>query len=213
MKHFFLRSSVALACVFGLASCGGDDRGEIAVRVNISGVNTSGLTLKLNDNPEHQVSNSGTYFFPELLPVDGSYTVTHKGRPDNVAQDCVLANGTGKVSTIGPSDITLTCIISTYDLGGTISGLKGELILVNGSIQRTFTGNSAGTAFNFTMTKTEADGTFTGKVAQGAPYGVLVFKQPTGQNCQFAQKADNSGSTGNGTMPAGPVSTIQITCA
>jgi hypothetical protein len=60
------------------------------------------------------------------------------------------------------------------------------------------------------MTKTAEDGTVTGKVAQGAPYGVLIYQQPTGQTCQFVQQA--GGSTGNGVMPAGPVSTIQITC-
>jgi len=214
MKHFFLRSSVALACLLGLASCGGDDRGDIVVPVFITGINKGGLTLKLNDHPEHEITSSGTYYFPELLPVDSNYTVTQKGRPSNVAQDCVLSNPSGKVSTISPNNITLACVISTFELGGTITGLRQPgLILINGSDEKTFSvPEPAGSAFSFTMTTTAADGTVKGKVAEGSPYGVLIFKQPTPQVCTVAPKSGSSESSGNGTMPAGPVSSIQIVC-
>lgn len=214
MKHFFLRSSVALACLLGLASCGGDDRGDIVVPVFITGINKGGLTLKLNDHPEHEITASGTYYFPELLPIDSNYTVTQKNRPTNVAQDCVLSNPSGKVSTISPNNITLVCVISTFDLGGTISGLRQSgLILINGSDQKTFTvPEPAGADFSFTMTTTAADGTVKGKVAEGSPYGVLVYQQPTGQTCTVAQKTGSSDSSGNGTMPAAAVSTIKIVC-
>jgi hypothetical protein len=200
MNHFILRSSVALACVFGLASCGGDDRGEIPVPVLVSGVNKAGMTMKLNDFPEQEVTASGVQYFKNLLPVDSSYNITIKGRPGNVAQDCVLAHGSGKISTTSPQDITLTCVISTFELGGKITGLTSSgLVLINGSDQTAISPTSADRSniLNFTMS---------GKVAAELPYGVLIYKQPANDNCALV------GSTGNGTMPAGAVTSIEIRC-
>lgn len=201
MNHFILRSSVALACVFGLASCGGDDRGEIPIQVLVSGVNKPGMTMQLNNFAAQPVNASGAQYFKDLLPIDSSYTITIKDRPSNVAQDCVLTNGTGKISTTTPLDITLSCIITTYELGGKITGLTSPgLVLINGSDETTITpapSSNADTILNFAMSK---------KVAAELPYGVLVYKQPTSNTCTVIN------NSGNGTMPAGAVTSIEIKC-
>jgi hypothetical protein len=205
MKQFFMRSGLALACLAGLASCGGSD-GDIAIGVSISGVNRPGITLKLNDFAPQPVGASGFYVFPDRIPYDSDYRVTFTGKPDNVAEDCVLANGTGSVSTISPTNITLTCKILTYHLGGTIKGLAKDetgLVLINGSVQKVIPANPTDGDLAFTMTST-VDGKDVGKVPQRSPYGVLVLTSPTNKTCTVAG--------GTGEMPGADVTSVVVTC-
>jgi hypothetical protein len=212
MKQFFLRSGITLAVLAGLASCGGDD-GEIQIPVFITGVSEAGLKLKLNDNPEHDIGASGTYYFPELIPVDGSYKVTKSGRPGNVAldTDCVLTNPEGRVSTVGPNNITLSCKIITYKLGGTVAGLTTTgLVVANGSNQKAIAANATSYDMSVTTTTTGTDGTVTTVVTgspKGAKYSIQILKQPTGQVCSL------SSANGTGEMPAADVTNINITCS
>lgn len=204
MKQFFLRSSLALACLASLASCGGSDE-DIQVGISIEGVNRAGLSLKLNDNPPHEIGTSGFYVFPELISADSDYTISVIGRPSNVSADtpCTLVNGKGSVNTVSPRGIKLTCIIQTFTLGGSITGLGNSsgLVLINGNIQKTIDPG----ATQFTMTST-VNGVEQGKVPAEAPYGVLVLQSPTDKTCTV------DGSTGVGTMPAANVNSIGITC-
>jgi hypothetical protein len=89
-------------------------------------------------------------------------------------------------------NVSVTCSDNAYALGGTISGLNGSgLVLANSTDTLTVGVNATG----FTMPT---------PVAFGSSYGVSVKTQPTGENCTV--------SNGSGTMPAGNVTTVSVSC-
>jgi hypothetical protein len=84
------------------------------------------------------------------------------------------------------------CVTNTYNVGGTISNLKTPgLVLVNGSTRLDVLAN----ATSFTLPV---------KVADGAPYGITILTQPTGQTCSVAG--------GTGTMGSADINNVAVTC-
>jgi hypothetical protein len=214
MKHFFLRSSAVLACALGLASCGGGNSGQLQIGVTLVNVTKTGLQLQNNGGAFHDVPAGGFYAFPELIPIDGSFDVVAQGKPANTTK-CEVQNGKAKATNISLQKIRVVCTLITYNLGGTISGLTGPvggepadtgsgLILANGTDQKTIPVGAA----SFDMTLNAGTATESGKVPEGAPYGIVIFKQPVGRSC-----AVNPASSATGTMPAGDVTSVSISCS
>jgi len=213
MKKNYLRSCVALACAASMTACGGSDN-DVVLYVSVYGVTKDVLILTNNGGPPLRVlPGTSVAQFPELVGADSNYNIEFVA-PSNAS--CVLNNGKGKTGSYSPNNISVVCTAFTYNLGGTITGLKGTgLVLINGSDQATFDKkNDAGDAFPFTMTipAVPATGTTaakpeTGKVAEDSPYGVLIYQQPTTGTCQIKD------GTGVGIMPHGPVTSITITCS
>jgi hypothetical protein len=162
--------------------------------------------------------------FPELVGADSHFDVKVVSDPPNAT--CVPVNGTGKTGSYSPNNISVVCTIKTYDLGGTIKNLSGNnLILINGSDRKTFNAiaNNADQVFTMTIpavAAVPATGTSaaipaiaeSGKVAEGSPYGVLIYQQPTTGTCEVVTAGDPLVSTGVGTVPRGPVTSIIIKC-
>ena len=96
------------------------------------GGTVSGLsgTVVLQDNggDDLSVSASGGFTFATALAAGSAYDVTVKTNP--AGQICSVANGSG---TVGSSDITniaVTCAAAaTHQVGGTVSGLSGTVVL------------------------------------------------------------------------------------
>ena len=210
MKHFFLRSAAVLACALGLAACGGGNSGQLQISVSLFNVTKTGLKLQNNGGTFYDVPAGGTYSFPDLIALDGSFDVVAQGKPDNTTQ-CVVENGKAKATNVSLQKIRVVCTLITYHLGGTITGLTGPrageaadtgtgLILANGNSQQAIAVNAS--AFN--MTQNAGTATESGKVPEGLPYGVVVFQQPKGRTCSV--------TNGVGTMPAADVNSITISC-
>ncbi|SHH55312.1 hypothetical protein [Massilia sp. CF038] len=201
MKHFFSRTGVALACALGLASCGGGDNGQLQISVTLVNVTKPGLKLQNNGGNFYDVPPGAVYSFPDLIPIDGSFDIVAQGQPPNTTK-CEVVNGKKKATNISLQTIRVECTLITYHLGGTISGLTGDgLVLVNGTDKKTIPAGT--TSFNLTVDPGNG-GAVTGKVPEDAPYGVLIFNQPAGQTCTVAN--------GTGKMPAADNATINITC-
>lgn len=214
MKQFLLRSSAVIACALGLASCGGGDQGQLQISVTLVNVTKSGLQLQNNGGAFHDVPSGSFYAFPELIPIDGSFDVVAQGKPSNTTK-CEVQNGKAKATNISLQKIRVVCTLITYNLGGSISGLTGPtgteapdtgtgLILANGTDQKTIAVGATG----FDMTLNAGTATESGKVPEGAPYGIAIFKQPVGRTC-----AVNPASSATGTMPAADVASVVITCS
>jgi len=106
---------------------------------------------------------------------------------------CSVASGSGTMGAANVGNVAVTCAANSYTLGGTISGLASNgLVLANGSD----TLNVAANASNFTVPA---------PVAYGGSYAVTVQSQPTGLTCSVA--------SGSGTMPAANVLNVVVTCA
>jgi hypothetical protein len=204
MKSLFLRSGVVLACALTLAACGGKG-GNLLLSGSVVGVNRTGLVLQNNGANDLEVVSPFTNFvFPTLIGNDTDFNVTIKSSPSNA--DCTAFNNKGKTSNFDINNIVISCVLHTFDLGGSVSGLTTNgLVLANGSDRQTV---PAG-ATSFTMTVPNKDSTgkdiLTGKVADGSPYGITVLTQPAGQTCTVIG--------GTGIMGPGPVTTVQVSCA
>ena len=106
---------------------------------------------------------------------------------------CSVASGTGTVSTANVSNIVVTCSNKAYALGGTVSDLAfSGLSLTDGTDTVPVSANATG----FTMPT---------PVAFQSHYAVTVSAQPTGATCSVG--------SGSGTMPAGAVTSVTVTCA
>lgn len=203
MKKSYLRTSLALALALGLASCGGDDDGDLQLGVALSGVTKEGLTLKNNGGEAVPVAPGNLFVFPKLVAIDSQYDVTVASEPTNVvAGSCKVNNPKGKIGTISPQNISVVCEVKTYELGGRVETLSSNGLVVNNGSQRQAIPSGAVT---FSMTTPATDTVkFPGQVPEGTPYAVTVLTQPTGQICTV--------QNGTGTMPAAPVDTIVIKC-
>jgi hypothetical protein len=202
MKSLTLRSSVALACALSLAGCGGGS-GNLLLGGSVIGLSRDGLVLQNNGGaPLAITAGQSVFSFPALLSSDEEFNVTIQSAPASAV--CSVANGKGKSGSFNITSVVVTCITNTYELGGSISGLGNAsgLVLVNGPERQEI----AAGATSFTMTRKLADGSYaSGKVADGAPYGVTILTQPAGRTCTVQNGVGNMGSA--------PVTAIQVNCA
>lgn len=200
MKSLYLRSGLVLACALGLAACGGGNE-NLLLGGYVFGLTKEGLVLQNNGGSPLTIAAGATSFtFPERIGSDSNFDVTIKTQP--ASAKCEVVNGKGKSGAYSITSVEIHCATFSYDLGGTISGLDSAgLVLINGSARQTI---PAG-ATSFTMTKYKADGSYdTGRVADGAPYGITVFQQPAGRTCTVAN--------GTGTMGNTAIMNVRVTC-
>jgi hypothetical protein len=202
MKSLYLRSSMALACALSLAACGGGG-GNLQLGGSVIGLTKGDVVLQNNGGAPMTVSAPARSFvFPELIGTDTGYDVTIKGAPTHAV--CTVTNGKGKSGAFSINSVVVSCTTFSYELRGTVVGLRsdgGGLTLANGSEQKEV---DAG-ATTFTMSKFAPDGTYiSGKVADGAPFGVTVLRQPGNQTCSV--------ENGVGTMGSAPKTDVKITC-
>jgi hypothetical protein len=200
MKKSTLYSCVALACAFGLAACSGSEDGQLQLAVGLGGVTKAGLTISNKGGTAVAVPPAAAYVFPDLVPIDSDYDIKIVTRPPNT-DSCVVNNGKGNTGPYSPQDISIFCVVTTYELGGTVGGPRGGNLVVNNGAQSVTIPNTAET---FKMTTPTTAFPKMGEVAEGKPYGLTILTQPTGSRCTIANP--------NGIMPAGPVNNIVITC-
>ena len=200
MKSLTLRSSVALVCALSLAGCGGGS-GNLLLAGTIGGLTKDGLVLQNNGGtPLVIAANQTTFSFPTLLSNDEAFNVTVKSEP--ASAHCTVANGTGKTGAYNVTTVVVSCVTHVVELSGKIDGLGNAsgLVVVNGADRKEI---PAG-ATDFNMTRLNADGSSSGKVADGAPYGLSILKQPTGRNCTV--------QNGSGTMVKDVPTNIEVIC-
>lgn len=201
MKILTLRTSVALACALALVACGGEDP-SLQLVVGIEGVNKDGLTIRNNGGTAYAVpANARGFVFPDLIAPDSSFNVEIVTEPSNAKCGSVI-NGKGKSGAFSPQGIVVSCVLNMYNLTGSVTGLTKEgLILNNGAVQVIVAAGAS--SFTFTKVDTAAK-TTSGQVGDGEAYGVTIFRQPSGQVCTL--------SRGTGTMGAGDVKDIAVSC-
>lgn len=159
-------ASVTVTCVTRTYAVGG----------TVTGMAAGNLTLQNNGGDNLVLAGNGTFSFPTVLPHGSSYAVTVLTNPPN--RVCLVGNGTG-TATGAVTNITVTCALPQYTIGGTVTGLLGlesDAITLdnNGSEELVLTDNG--------------DFTFTETVEQGSAYDVTVLSPPDGYTCEL----DNS---------------------
>src|SRR6266702_1834453 len=178
----FLMASALLA----LSACsgrgdGGGGTGPAPASSFAIGGTTSGLSgtvvLQNNGGDNLTISVNGGFTFAAALTNSSPYAVTVLAQP--AGQTCTVANGAGTLAGANITNVTVTCAVNTFTVGGTISGLSGTVVLRNNG------GNDLTVSANGSFT-------FSAPVAQGSPYAVTVLTQPVGQSCSVVN--------GNGTV-------------
>ena len=158
----------------------------------------SGDSVVLEDNGGDSVilDVNGPFTFPALLLSGNPYDVTVLANPTSpAAQTCQVTMGTGTVVTANVTAPVVTCVSSTFTIGGTLSGLAagGAVVLQdNGGDNVTLGSNGA---FSFVTA-----------VAGGHAYSVSVLSNPTSpsQTCTV--------SAGSGTVGMANITGVQVAC-
>jgi len=191
MKSSYLRAGAALACAVALTACGGSD-GQLQLGGQFVGVTKTGLVLTNNGGSDKAITptstGSGNWAFDNLISTDDRYDVKIKSQPTNV-QDCVIENPSGRAG-YHVYTVYVTCTLKRHALSGSVSNLKGELQLANGSDNVIVPAGA--TTFNLAT------------VPEDSPYGVTILRQPANQTCTV--------SNGTGTVGPNAVTNVAITC-
>ncbi|MDO8052169.1 hypothetical protein O3301_27220 [Janthinobacterium sp. SUN211] len=190
MKLSCLRPLAALLLTLGLAACGG--KASYEVSGTISGLNNEGLILANGGDPLPVPAGKTNFTFAKRIDYGTAYDITVKQQPAHMT--CGISGGSGSAGHYINISAAVTCFQNKYTVGGTISGLTVDgLVLINGS----------------TLTPVLKDATtFTigGFVAYGETYAISVSAQPKGLQCELAP------GTEKGTMGEGNVTALKIAC-
>ncbi len=157
----------------------------------ISGLTTQGLILLNGTDTVTPNAGDTSFTFSTAVPAGTPYDVSVQLQPDSVT--CTVTGGSGTVGTANVTDVQVTCASAAFTVGGTISGLTGNgLVLANGSD----TTSPAPGATTFT---------FPTKLASADSFSVTVFAQPSGQTCTV--------SNGVGVILTSSVNNVVVTCS
>ena len=201
MKSSCLRPLIALILVAGLAACGG--KASYEVTGSISGLNNSGLVLANGGDTVSPSVGATSFTFPKRIDYGTDYNITVKTPPAHM--NCSVSSGSGSAGHYVSIQAFVTCQQNTYAVGGTITGLTVDgLVLANGS-----------DANQLTLVKsTTTPGTFTmpALVADGSSYTINVVTNPANLTCKVDTNPATGLSTGVGTMGEAAVTSVKITC-
>jgi hypothetical protein len=125
----------------------------------------SGLVLQNNGGDDKPVVSDGAFQFPTPIGVGSMYNVTVSIEPTNPSEMCTVANGAGTAAN-DVTNVSITCGLASYTVGGTVFGLTGSLTLTdNGTDNLSIPGNGP---FTFSMA-----------VRSGKPYSVTSSSPST----------------------------------
>jgi len=161
----------------------------------VAGLLGSGLVLTNNGGDDLAISGNGSFAFPGVVANGATFLVAVKVKPANPSQTCAIANGSGVIGGADVTNVQVTCTTDSFAVGGTVSGLAGTLVLQNnGGNDLTVVANGP---FAFTI-----------PIESGRGYAVTVRTNPASPVVQTCTVAN-----GAGTVVAGPVTSVVVTCA
>lgn len=171
-------TNVSIICAASTHSVGG----------TVSGL-AGTLVLQNNHADNLTVSASGAFTFATKLAYDSIYSVTVLTQP--AGQTCSVSTGAGTVES-DVSNVSVVCAATAYNVGGTVSGLAGSVVLQNNN------------GDNLTVSA-NGDFAFATKIASGGAYSVTVLTHPAEQSCSVA--------SGTGTISSANVTGVRVSCA
>ncbi len=156
---------------------------------NVTSLTGSGLVLSLNGTEDLPIGAFGPFSFATKVATGAQYSVTVKSTPP--AQACTVMSGSGTMGTANVTNVAVACNTSAYKVGGSVTGLTGNLVLQNnGGDDVTVSANGS---FEFAT-----------PVAIGASYAVTVKTQPANLFCSV--------TSGTGTITNSAINSVSISC-
>jgi len=201
----------ALTLTAGLVACGGSTS-SYTIGGTVSGLQYPGLVLTNNLTDDVTLTplpldstgavRTVTYQFAKQLDYGDQYDVTIKTQPAHQLcepssdQSSHTSDTAGRLSVINAAFV---CRLATHPIGGTVSGLAADgLVLNNGSDSTAAIVKDATTGAYPTVFL------FSAPVTYGQTFGVTVLQNPTGQTCTVRN--------GAGKMEDDAITTIAVTC-
>ncbi len=183
--RLYSRLLATLLCAIGLAACGGSTT-TITIGGAINGLTTSGLTLSNGVNTVAPAANATSYTFSGSVNQGSTYAIAVLVEPTGLT--CTFAGKTNAFTGVaGGENVTnadLTCVQSAFNLGGTVTGLTTDgLVLADGNSTVAIPANA--TTFTFAPAK----------IVTGFAYGITVLSQPAGLTCSVANGIGIAGTT------------------
>lgn len=171
-------TDVQVSCVTNTYAVGG----------TVSGLVNASVTVQLNGGQSTTLTN-GPFTFPTRLEDQSSYAVVVTGAPPE--HDCTIGGAAGQVNGADVSSVQVSCPLKTYQVGGTVEGLREgtTLVLRLGQEGLPVVSNDR---FLFQT-----------RLPKGETYAVSVGAQPEGQRCLI--------TAGDGTVD-GDVQDIAVRC-
>jgi hypothetical protein len=139
------------------------------------------------------VNQNGSFTFPTKVPSGAMFAVSVKTNPTSPVQTCNVSGGAGTIVNGPVVSVVVNCATNAYVLGGTVSGLTGEgLVLSDGTTTVAVSSNGSFA--------------FSDAIANGTAYAVTVQTQPTepSQTCSV--------TGGTGTMGTANVTLVSVAC-
>ena len=150
------------------------------------------VVLQNNASDSLTLTADGVFTFPSTLNFGDTYDATVLTQPPAPSETCTVTNGNGTMPASDVRNVSVTCVVDTFTIGGTLTGLfsGGSVVLqINGSHDQALT----------------ADGNFVfPALADGTDYAVTVATQPTGQSCSV--------NNGSGTVAGANIFNVQVSC-
>ena len=158
----------------------------------VSGLTSGSLVLKNNNGDDLTISaNSTSFTFATPVASGASYTVTAATQPSGLI--CSVSDGTGTEAIANVTNVTVTCAVNTYAVGGTVSGLaSGTSVVLQVN------------SLNPTTVSANGSFTFSTSLANTTNYVVTVRTQPSGLTCSV--------SSGSGTIASANVTNVVVAC-
>ena len=113
-------TNVQIDCTTNTFSIGG----------TVSGLAGSGLVLQNNGGDDLAIAADGGFIFATDLADGSAYSVSVQTQPADLSQTCTVANASGTLMGANVSNIEVTCSTNQFTIGGTISGLDGNGLLL-----------------------------------------------------------------------------------
>jgi uncharacterized repeat protein (TIGR03803 family) len=202
------RQLAILICTSVLVACGGgggagsdnggdDDNGNgggdnpknsVVLKSTVTGMkNFETLVLLNDDNGEAlTIHGNGIHSFRIALHPNDTYNVTVTEKP--TGQTCTVNNGKGVIVNADSSPIVdIKCDTHSYQVGGTVTGLKPARLLKllnNGADLTSFSGHADGSPVTFS---------FKDSVAIDSSYTVTVATNPSDEVCTVASAGGYTG--------------------
>jgi large repetitive protein len=176
-------TNVAITCTTNTYKVGG----------TVTGLGSS--VALMNGSDTVVLSANGPFVFPTKIASGGTYAVSVTDQPTNPTQICTVGGGSGTVAGADATGVTISCVTSTYAVGGLVTGLSGSGLTLedNG-------GDDLVVSANGTFT-------FPTPVPSGGNYLISIKAQPSGPT-QTCVLAGASGSIG-----AAPVTSVSVNCS
>lgn len=200
MKLSFLRPSklLALALALGLAACGGKAMFDVGGNIDPDRpLHFDGLVLTNSKNGTTVTvpAKATSYKFATPIAYGTEYSVAITTQP--LHQTCTAYNGADTAGRMAVINITLTCVLNEFSIGGTVSGLTSEgLVLINGDK-------------SVEIPKEATSYAFPAKLPWGETYGVTIKTQPSNPKtiCSVANPVGQIGLKGDA-----DITNINVSC-